>query len=235
VRPVFLIGGGRDQDGVAISHRPFVQATGPGPIVCLVADEGEGVDAQRWSGGLRSAGADDIRVVRLGVDRPVRPDDVVGAAGIYVAGGLTPLYQHLLVGAGTDWLPQHVPYAGFSAGAAVAATSAIIGGWRIGDLAVCSADASEDLDQIDPQPGLGLTPFTVDVHATQWGTLTRLIHTVATGLVVEGWAIDEHACLSAGNGGLSVHGIGCAYRVVRGHQEVTVRVVRSAETDTPSG
>ncbi len=228
MRPVFLIGGGRDAAGVAASHRAFVEAAGGGPIVCLAVDDGEGVDGERWSDGLRSAGAGQVDVVTLAAGRPVQASDVAGAAGVYVAGGLTPLYRELLVDAGTDWLPDEVPYAGFSAGAAVAATGAIVGGWRIGDLAVCAEEASEDLDQVDPLPGLGLVEFAVDVHATAWGTVTRLVHAVAAGLVGHGWAIDEHTCLLAGPAGTSVTGLGCAYRVAHADGHVAVDVVRGS-------
>jgi cyanophycinase len=231
LRPVFLIGGGRDPDGVAASHRPFVDAVGGGPIVCLAVDEGEGVDEQRWIGGLRSAGAGEVSVVALAEDRAVRAEDVAGAAGIYVCGGLTPLYADVLAGPTVGaWLPDDVPYAGFSAGAAVAAGSAIVGGWRLGELAVCSDDAGEDLDQVEPRPGLGLVPFAVDVHASQWGTLTRLIHVVAAGLVDEGWAIDEHTCLAPGeDADPTVEGLGSAYHVTRvgGGGNVTVHVQRA--------
>jgi cyanophycinase len=226
VRPVFLIGGGRDSGGVAASHRPFVAATGGGPVACLAVDDGDGVDAERWSSGLQNAGAGNVEVVSLSAERPVRADDVAGAAGIYVAGGLTPLYRALLVDAGTGWLPPDVPYAGFSAGAAIAAGAAIVGGWRIGELPVCAEEASEDLDQVEPLPGLGLVPFTVDIHATTWGTLTRLVHAVTAGLVEEGWAIDEHTCLVADPAGTRVEGLGCAYRVTRDGEQVAVDVLR---------
>lgn len=227
MRPVFLIGGGRDAEGVAASHRPFVQAVGGGPIVCLAADEGAGVDADRWAGGLRSAGAREVEVVALARGRDVRAADVAGAAGVYVAGGSTPLYRDLLVDAGTAWLPADVPYAGFSAGAAVAATTAIVGGWRIGDLPVCPSDAGEDLDQVEPLAGLGLAPFAVDVHATAWGTLSRLVHAVSRGLVGEGWAIDEHTCLALAGGEPVVSGAGCAYRVLPHETGVSVVVARA--------
>jgi cyanophycinase len=132
------------------------------------------------------------------------------------------------VGSGTDWLPQDVPYAGFSAGAAIAATSAIVGGWRIGDLPVCSPDAGEDLDQVEPRAGLGLTPFAVDVHATAWGTLSRLVHAVAGGLVEGGWAVDEHTCLALAGGEPVVYGAGCAYRVMPHGDGVSVVLARPA-------
>lgn len=224
----FLIGGGRDPGGVAASHRPFAAAAAGGAIACLVADEGDGIDADRWAGGLSSAGAADVQVVALSAGRPVRAADVAGAAGIYVAGGLTPLYRRLLVDdAEPGWLPPGVPYAGFSAGAAVAAADAIVGGWRIGDLAVCADEASEDLEQVEPLPGLGRVPFAVDVHATTWGTLTRLVHAVAADLVGEGWAVDEHTCLAVHGGAIGVHGEGCAYRVTQVGGDVRVGVVRA--------
>ena len=43
--------------------------------------------------------------------------------------------------------------------------------------------------------GLGLVDFAVDVHATQWGTLSRLVHTIDAKLTNEGWAIDENTML----------------------------------------
>lgn len=228
MRPVFLIGGGRGPEGVAVSHRPFVDATGGGTVACLVVDDSDGADEARWTGALRSAGARSVEVVVLGPGRPVGAADVAGAAGVYVAGGHTPLYRELLAGGGAAWLPDDVPYAGFSAGAAIAAGAAIVGGCRIGDLVVCPADAAEDLDQVEPRPGLGLTPFAVDVHATAWGTLSRLVHAVAAGLVDDGWAIDEHTCLEVAAGGVAVHGSGCAYRVEPAADGVRVLPVRPA-------
>lgn len=46
-------------------------------------------------------------------------------------------------------------------------------------------------------PGLGLTPFAVDVHASQAGTLGRAISAVHSGLVDEAIAIDEDAVVVA--------------------------------------
>jgi cyanophycinase len=87
------------------------------------------------------------------------------------------------------------PYAGFSAGSAVAAEQAIVGGYRLAGRVVCPEDAGEDLDPVTVVPGLGLTPFAVDVPAAQWGTLGRLQATVAAGLVPAGVAIDEDTAL----------------------------------------
>jgi cyanophycinase len=203
----FLIGGGREPEQVLPAHRPFVDACGGGPIAVVMVDEGDGVDVERWSAAL--AGAAEIRPVVLRAGRPIDAGDVVGVAGVYVAGGLTPLYAQLLAG----WtVPAGVVYAGFSAGAAVAARDALVGGWRAGDgSAVCSEDAGEDLEAVTVVRGLGIVDFAVDVHAAQWGTLSRLVYAVGAGLVGEGWAIDEGACLVDGR----VIGPGAAWHVTR--------------------
>lgn len=227
---VFLIGGGRDDDAVRASHAPFVRAAGGGPIVAIVLDEGEDTDPARWTGALRRAGAAAARAVVVSPARPPRADDLDGAAGVYVAGGWTPGYQEALVAAaGTDWLPRDIPYAGYSAGAALAAERAIVGGHRRDDgRAVCAEEAGEDLERLAVRPGLGLVPFAVDVHATQWGTLTRLAHAVDAGLVPEGWAIDEATVVVAGDGAVRAAGLGSAYRVTRDGERLSVTVVRSA-------
>ncbi|HEY4098236.1 MAG TPA: hypothetical protein VGM33_22115 [Baekduia sp.] len=205
----FLIGGGREPEQVLPAHRPFVAACAGGPITCLLADEGDGVDADRWRATLVDAGAadEDVRVVVLSAQRPIADEDVAGASGIYVAGGLTPLYLEVLAG----WHPPAgAVYAGFSAGAAVAAESAIVGGWRSADgQPVCPAESGEDLDVVTVRSGLGLVPYAIDVHAAQWGTLGRLVHAVLEGLVPEGWALDEGTLLVDGE----VHGTGAAWHV----------------------
>jgi cyanophycinase len=135
---------------------------------------------------------------------------VAGAAGVYVAGGLTPLYARLLAGLR---LPGGAVFGGFSAGAAIAPERAILGGWRAGadGAPVCPEDTGEDLDGVTVSAGLGLVPFAVDIHAAQWGTLGRLIYAVQSGLVAEGWALDEGALLVDGE----VHGPGAGWHVAR--------------------
>jgi cyanophycinase len=210
--PVFLIGGGRDDDAaVAASHRPFVDAceaaAGAGPLACFVLD-----DPERRAENLHLAGATDIRTIVVGPDRPARAEDVHDVAGVYVSGGLTPEYRRAIAGL---TLPA-VPYCGFSAGAAIAATHTLVGGWRIGDRQVCDEDFSEDEEQVEPLPGLGLVPFTVDVHATQWGTVSRALNAVDCGLYDEVVAIDEHTCVEVHDGAIAaVHGAGVAYRIRR--------------------
>jgi len=213
---VFLIGGGREPHAVRASHAGFVRAAAGGPIEALVVDEGEHTDPDRWSGALALAGAREVRELIVSSSRPPSAEDLAGATGVFVAGGWTPGHHDVLVGHGTDWLPRGVPYAGFSAGAALAAGPAILGGWRLGALQVCPPEAGEDLEQLTVAPGLGLVPFAVDVHAAQRGTLSRLVHAVAAGLVPDGWAVDEGAALVVEDGAAPrVEGVGCAYHVAR--------------------
>jgi cyanophycinase len=228
--PVFLIGGGRGEDAVRASHAPFVHAVGEKPIVVLVLDEGDDTDPDRWTENLTAAGAADVRAVIVSKDRPPTADDVAGAGGVYVAGGLTPGYQEALVGAGTDWLPRAAVFGGFSAGAAIAGEWAIVGGWRVGAREVCAEEAGEDLEQLTVRPGLGLVPFAVDVHATQWGTVTRLIHAVRAGLAPEGWAIDEGTVLVYdGDRVARVEGLGSGYRVSGGDGDLRLEVAVAAQ------
>jgi cyanophycinase len=71
-------------------------------------------------------------------------------------------------------------------------------------------------------------PFSVDVHATQWGTLTRLVHAVDAGLVDEGWAIDEGTALVLESAAAPrVEGLGSAYRVARDGERLAVAVMRA--------
>jgi cyanophycinase len=222
---VFLIGGGRGENAVRASHTPFVQAVAGKPIVALLLDEGDDTDVERWTSALSLAGASEVRAVVVSTDRPPTGDDVDGAGGVFVAGGWTPGYQEALVGAGTDWLPSDAVFAGFSAGAASAGEWAIVGRWRLGEREVCAEEAGEDLEALTVRPGLGLVPFAVDVHATQWGTLTRLTHAVRAGLAPDGWAVDEGTVLHYdGDRVAGVAGLGSAYRVSGGNGDLRLEV-----------
>jgi cyanophycinase len=216
--PVFLIGGGRDDGAVRASHAAFVRAAGGGPIVAIVLDERDDTDPERWTSALRLAGATEAHAIVVSPEEPPRREQLAGAAAVFVAGGWTPGYADALVPAADAWLPRDVPYAGYSAGAAIAAAHAILGGYRrVDGRPVCAEEAGEDLEALTVRPGLGLVPFAVDVHATQWGTLTRLVHAVDAGLVSEGWAIDEGTALVVDGGAdPRVEGLGSAYRVARG-------------------
>ena len=215
MRPVWLIGGGRDAELLRACHGPFVRAARGGPIMCFALD-----DEARWRGTLELAGASEVRVALVSASRPPCAEDLEGAAGMYVCGGLTPLYAELLRGLA---LPPALPYAGFSAGAAMAASRAIVGGWRLDGRAVCPEDAAEDLAEVSVVDGLGLVPFAVDVHAAQWGTLGRAVAAVRAGLVREAWALDEHTALEVRDGAVAVLGAGNAYRVTPGDADLPPR------------
>ncbi|NYI45365.1 cyanophycinase [Nocardioides aromaticivorans] len=217
-----LIGGGRDEEQVRRLLAPFTTAVsgrGGGEVASVVVDDGEGVDLPRWRGLLADAAS--VRDVVLSPGRPLQAADLDGVAGVFVAGGLTPLYAELVV-------PQRellagLPYAGFSAGAAIAAERAIVGGWRLGGRPVCGEDAGEDLDEVTVVPGLGRVPFAVDVHAAQWGTLPRAVAAVAAGLVPEARAVDEHTAVVVSDGAVAVHGAGQALAVTPSGDGVLVR------------
>lgn len=212
---VFLIGGGRDPDGVRAAHAPFLSAIGSGSVACVMYDE-EGLDIQRWIDYLPGA---DVRPIVVG-DGDGSPD-LGDSTAVYVAGGWTPGYQEALVGLDVG----DRPYAGYSAGAAIAAGRAIVGGWRYDGRDLCRQDASEDLEDLEVRDGLGLVPFAVDVHATQWGTLTRAVHAVHAGLVGEAIAIDEHTCVEVRDREIvAVHGLGVAYVVAPSRLDVLAAI-----------
>jgi cyanophycinase len=216
----FLIGGGREPEGVRAAHVPFTAAAGGLPILVYALDEGDGIDAGRWEGQLEAAGAPGARVVAISPRRSPVPCDLDGAGGVYIAGGLTPGYHAVLVAGGTGWLERArelgVPYAGYSAGAAIAAEAAILGGWQAGEpgreVPVCHQDAGEDLDLVAAVAGLGLAGGCVDVHAAQWGTLARALAVVRAG-AGHGVAIDEHTTLELDARRARVHGSGAVHRL----------------------
>ncbi len=239
--PVFLIGGGWQADSFPLTYGPFQKAAtraGRCRIAIVVADEPDVDSHQRFlqtRGAFESLGLAPDAAVALMVSAaaPLTQAALVQAAptGIFVCGGLTPAYYAALC-SDQSWCAylqsQQLPYAGFSAGAMIAASQAIVGGWQraINDRVIAIADqqASEDLDLLDIRPGLGLVPFAVDVHASQAGTLTRLLHSVDQGSADVGWAIDEDTMLSITDGELCVHGQGNAYRAQRhqGHLAVDI-------------
>ncbi|MEP7023150.1 MAG: Type 1 glutamine amidotransferase-like domain-containing protein [Actinomycetota bacterium] len=224
----FLIGGGRQAGAV---HDAFVRAAN-GPVVAFVLDEGADTDPQRWAKKLAEAGATDHRIVIVSPDRPASAADLRGAAAVYVAGGLTPGYHQALVAGGTGWLDEArdagLVYGGFSAGAAIAAAHALVGGARVNyrgrAIEVIDEDFNEELSMLTVLPGLGLVPFTVDVHAAQWGTLNRLVHALVATKVTEGWAIDENTALEVAEGMVTVHGSGAATRVLSQGPDISLTV-----------
>jgi cyanophycinase len=251
----FLVGGGWDPAAAVAVHGPFLRAAGEAPrIGCLIVDEGDGAaQFARYDAVLRSVDADCTPVPLL-VPLPAESGGEFAAGfgerfdagaegldGLLVCGGLTPAYQEVLRGG----LPRpltarDLPYAGFSAGAAVAAGRALVGGWLVGGVAVCPEDSAEDLEEVEVRAGLGRVPFTVDVHAAQWGTLPRLIAAVVRDALPHGVAVDENTMVEVDADGrlARVHGRGRAHSVrpaPGADGEVLVRSYRAGETFAVAG
>lgn len=228
---VHLVGGGWDAAAADELFRPFLLEAGavagrPPQIACVVLDEepGDGTASdhfQRWSQLLRAVGDCVPRPVLVPLGGRLAVADLAPADGLLVAGGLTPGYAGALVPVAAElraWLADgDRPYLGFSAGAAIAATRAVVGGWRSGGVPVCPDDAGEDLEEITVVPGLGLTPWSVDVHCAQWGTLPRLIEAVRGELAAgNGLGIDENTLVTfAADGRCTVAGVGQVWLVHR--------------------
>lgn len=243
---VFLIGGGWTEAAIPETWGRFVSAVNAtgGSRIALVLLDDEDEEARddyagRFVAALTAAGAREVGTIHVSPERPLQAADLAGASGIVVGGGLTPDYQKAVVpsaGAAIAGLvASGVPYAGFSAGSAIAAETAVVGGWKLPaddaghELPICSDEVSEDEELLAVRQGIGLVPFSVDVHASQWGTLARLIHAVRIGAVSEGWAIDEDTALEVSGGEVAaVHGLGSAYHVTPNGADGVRVAVRTA-------
>lgn len=185
-------------------------------LLVMGTDEESRQYHEKYVHALSLAGLTDLVVERIAEGEHVDASALVGLDGLIVGGGPTPEYHaslspaypriRELVAAGT-------PYAGFSAGAAIAATSAIIGGWLIDGVPVCPEDSNEELHAVTVVEGIGLVDGAVEVHAAQWGNLARLVAAVESGLVPHGIALDECTTLLPGG---AVVGAGHVWRVDRG-------------------
>ena len=225
-----LVGGG--WGGRAEPWRGFVedaQAVGgratPRIAVLAVRDGDEGDHAARLIEAVKVAGPIEALVTTAphgGALDPAVLDDV---DGVLVGGGLTPAYLDAVLPL-ADLIRALVadgrPYAGFSAGSAIAARHALLGGWRHHGVPVLDEDFGEDCDELLVRDGLGLTELTIDVHAAQWGTLARLITAVGGGLAREGAAIDEDTALVV-HDGTAVAGAGNVWWVSSDDGTVAVR------------
>jgi cyanophycinase len=243
--PVFLIGGGWDETAFPRTYGGFVAAVGDGsaPIACILLDHDER-DAffARSVAAFAAVGATGLVPIFVSRDRPLTEADVRGMSGIFVGGGLTPEYHDAIVPtAGAvirDLVEAGMPYAGFSAGAMIAPVDGIIGGWKLrqgdDDLTICSEDVSEDEAYLDVRQGIGLVPFAVDVHASQYGTPTRLLHAVRAGTVPDGWAVDEDTMIVVEQGRVTVSGLGSAYRVLPAGESLAVTILGHGDTSDVS-
>jgi cyanophycinase len=197
-----------------------------------MVDEGDGAERIGRFTDLLTAAGDCTPVPILiplgdGFDSDVLRD----VDGMFVCGGLTPAYADSLVPAAaaiTAWVTDGHPYAGFSAGAVIAAQRAIVGGWLRDGVPICSEETAEDLDELTVVAGLGLLPFSVDVHCAQWGTLSRAVAAVEAGAVPVAVGIDEDTMLSVKNGDATVSGVGHAWLVAPASEDtVAIQLLRN--------
>ncbi len=166
----------------------------------------------------------ELAITRVEEGTPCPASALEDLDGLFVGGGPTPEYHASLAplfARTRELVAGGLPYLGFSAGAAIAAERAIIGGWRVDGVAVCPEEANEELDELAVVDGMGLVPFAVDVHSSQWGTLGRLVGAVEAGLLPEGLAVDESTVVTVAEQ-LVVTGEGRARRVVAVDGGVTV-------------
>ena len=224
---IHLVGGGWPADDDSAVYRPFFEevaahAEAAGKLdgarlpIVLVRDG----DAPERFAELVTAFEQLGKIVAVAVlspeNAPIEPGVFADADGIVVWGGLTPAYRQSLepsFGELRRLVASGVPYLGFSAGAAIAAEQAVVGGWKIDSVEIGSEEASEDLEQLTVAEGIGLIDLAVDVHAAQWGSVSRLIAATEAGLVDGGVAIDEHTALVVGEGPLRVLGRGSVWKV----------------------
>jgi len=198
---VHLIGGGWDDALAATLYEPFIEAAArraggtPRILLVVMGTDAESLDYhEKYVHTLGLVGGHELVVERVSEGTPFDEATLDGIDGLFVGGGPTPEYHASLAGAYVRiraLVSGGMPYAGFSAGAAIAGSHAVIGGWRLDGRPVCPEDSNEDLDAIAVVGGIGLVPGAVEVHAAQWGNLSRLIAVVAAGLAPSGVAIDE--------------------------------------------
>lgn len=226
---IHLVGGGRDVTRARRVFKPFLQEVGSGDrriAVLLVLEEDDVESVPRYT--VLVGGAAVVHVVLEG--DAFSPDVLEGADAVVVGGGLTPAYADALApiaGALRARVLEGMPYLGFSAGAACAATEAIVGGYLLHGVPVTSEDAGEELDEVTVRPGLGLVPFSVDVHAAQWGTVSRALAAVEAGKTARAAAVDEYtALIVAPDGTQRVVGEGRVWRMKPGPDGAVVSGLR---------
>lgn len=228
---IVLVGGGPKSTSPA-TISPFLEdcASATGHVAVLIAGTADIAAHFAWDYlELLEPLEADVRVVPL--DGGPVAEEIRTAGALVIAGGPTPQYMDSLqyhADLFRDRVTAGVPYLGFSAGAAVAATRAQVGGYRHGGIEVCPQEWSEDLDELTYRPGLALVPWTVDAHAAQAGTLGRIVRAVEAGLCNEAVAIDEDtALIQDADGSVSVTGAGQLWWVRAGQDGTQVRTQRA--------
>lgn len=237
---IHLIGGGRNEEASAEVYGPFLREAGTAPAVaCLVLGEGDGTEPTDRLAAVLRAALPSCRPVPVPVppDGAFDPAVLAGVDALLVRGGPAAGCHDALAGV-LDTVALHVlrgmPYAGVSAGAAVAAEHAIVGGRLSDGVPICPPGAAEGLEEIDVRPGLGLLPGAVEPHAAQRGTLSRLVEVVARGRAGRGVALDEDTLLTVDGDRARVSGRGRVHTVRTGNAtgDVVVRAYGAGEEFT---
>ena len=227
---VFLIGGGWSDTHAHDMFGGFVVAAAahaaPRPprvlLVVMGVDDEAREYHEKYVRILGRVGVTDLLVERVAEGSVVDASVLEGVDGLFVGGGPMPEYHASLAPAYPrirELVRAGLPYAGFSAGAAIAATTSIVGGWLIDGVPVCHEESNEDLGPVTVVEGLGLVDGAVDVHAAQWGNVSRLVAAVESGLAPGGIALDECTTLLPDG---DVAGAGRLWRVSRDGERVVV-------------
>ncbi|MEV0561447.1 Type 1 glutamine amidotransferase-like domain-containing protein [Dactylosporangium sp. NPDC050588] len=219
---VYLLGGGWDPAALPAMYGEFAaQVRARGGRLAYVLQSG--TPGTRFVDVFTQLGLTSVRRVTISARRSVAQRELRHADGIFVCGGSNPLYQSAFNDVAAEArqlvMADGVPYAGFSAGAVIAADRALLGGWRRRlpglEVPVCAERRNEGIETIAAADGLGLVPFTVDVHGTQWGTVSRTLHAIHEGLVDDCYLVDENTALTVRQGCATVSGLNSVYRVWR--------------------
>jgi cyanophycinase len=223
---VHLVGGGWDSRQHSTVYGPFVAEAAtraalvgravPRISVLTVGDSSDHAD--QLVSALQAGGP--IEAVLSALVRGQHADSasIADIDGIVIGGGLTPAYlsaTHTIAPDIRRAVASGTPYLGFSAGAMIAATPALVGGWLVDGVQVCQEDASEDLEEVTVERGIGLVDVAVEVHTAQWGTLSRLVAAIEHDRMPRGYAIDENTALIVDGDSLRSVGAGNVWTVTR--------------------
>ncbi len=236
---IILVGGGPDTVTTPVVFDRFVKDVrnrvgDRPPRIAVVLFDREGSSEYflpAYLEPLRSRMPCQLMPVLLRTNEPAVPGAFDDVDAIVVGGGRTPDYLEGLTGAAAAiraGVAAGAPYLGFSAGAMIAPSRALVGGYRIRGVEVCAEECSEGLDELDIRDGLGLVPFAVDVHTAQAGTLSRAVGAVTEGLVHRAVAVDENTALvlrHADLEDLEVIGAGNCWSIRGSGRKATVAVI----------
>ncbi|MDR0436037.1 MAG: hypothetical protein LBH11_04645 [Propionibacteriaceae bacterium] len=124
---------------------------------------------------------------------------VVEPAGLIVGDGPVPEMLAALSDRFPQWARQvrrGAQYAGFGAGAAVAARYVIAGGWKFQGNQVAPEDAAAGFEEVVLLPGLGLIGLGVEPYADTRFTTTRAMAALHAADLASAMALDTKACLA---------------------------------------